>query len=312
LIRVRLATLDDTSAITEIHKSHHTSWGEPDELGEPVRYENLTIYERWRQGGPWMSVESCAVHLNRLLAGSGMPLVAELDGKVLAEAEVYESFEPAPFGHHLNIAVLYTHSAHIGRGLGTALVQYIVEMARLMKCERITATHEQARDFYLKGGFRIARVGRQVRIPSQLGRVFYQAVELTDRSPSQINGWYMPLGRYQSARQEWEKMFPQDWAAGVPELLNAQVDHLKLTVTGQNAVLFFHEGSEPDRQSGDISLACWSARPLSNPLLTAIRDRAFRDGYPSILSFVLETDLPLLGNDAQKTEYTQDFFELSL
>ncbi len=312
MIRVRLATLEDTAAITEIHKSYRTRWGEPDENGQPARYEDLSIYERWQLGGPWMSIETCAVHLNRLLAGSGVPLVAELDDQVLAEAEVYEGVEPAPFGHHLNIAVLVTHADHTGRGLGTALVQYIVEMARLMKCERLSASHQEARDFYLKGGFRHVRTGRQIRIPAQPGRVFYQAVDLVDRDPQQIKSWYMPLGRYQSARQEWEKMFPQDWAAGVPEVLNAQVSHLKLSVTGQNAILFFHEGDEPNRQPGEISLACWSARPLSNPLLTAIRDRAYRDGHQSILSFVLESDLPLLGNDAQQTDYIRDFYELSL
>jgi GNAT superfamily N-acetyltransferase len=311
LTTVRLATLADTAAIVDIHTSHKTQWEQVDPTGQLVsaRYEALTLYERWQQGGPWMSIETCAVHLNRLLAGSGVPLVAEDDnGQVLAEAELYESFEPAPYGHHLHVGVIVTHADYLRRGLGAALMKYIVEMARLMKCERITASHNEARHFFAAQNFRHTHTGRGVRISTQQGRAFYQGVDLIDRNPAQIKGWYMPFGRYQSGRQEWDNLFPQDWAAGIPDLLNILVSHVKLTVTNQNSILFMREGDQP----GEVFLACWSARPLSNPLLTAIRDRAFRDGFHTIISYVMDTDLPLLGSDAQQTNYSQDLYELSL
>ena len=41
MITVRLATLSDTAAITEIHKSHRITPDGP-------RYEDLTLYERWQ------------------------------------------------------------------------------------------------------------------------------------------------------------------------------------------------------------------------------------------------------------------------
>ena len=308
---VRLATLADTAAIVDIHTSHKTQWEQVDSMGQLVsaRYEALTLYERWQQGGPWMSIETCAVHLNRLLAGSGVPLVAEDEnGQVLAEAEVYESFEPAPYGHHLHIGVIITHADHLRRGLGAALMKYIVEMARLMKCERIAVSHNEARHFFAAQNFRHTHTGRGVRIATQQGRAFYQGVDLVDRNPDQIKGWYMPFGRYQSSRQEWDNLFPQDWAAGLPDLLNILVMHVKLTVTNQNAILFMREADQP----GEVYLACWSARPLSNPLLTAIRDRAFRDGFHTIISYVMDTDLPSLGNDAQQTNYSQDLYEFPL
>jgi GNAT superfamily N-acetyltransferase len=314
LITVRLATLEDTVAITEIHKSHKTGWTRANSTGEliPADYADLTLYERWQQGGPWVSVETCAVHINRLLSGSGVPLVAESNGEVLAEAEVYEGFEPPPFGHHLNLAVIIVHAKHLGIGFGSALMKYIVEMARLMKCERITVSQDQGREFYVKQGFRRTRSGHGIRIPAQLGRVFYQATNLVDREPEQIKGWSMPFGRYQSARQEWEKLFPQSWAAGVPDLLNAPTTHLKLNVSAQNAILFLREADTADTQPGDVHLSCWSARPSANPLLTAIRDRAYRDGYRAIISYVLDSDLPSLGGDIQQTDYTQDIFEFAL
>src|SRR5262249_20846841 len=197
---------------------------------------------------------------------AGIPLVAELDGQVLAEAEVYESLEPPPFGHHVNLSVIVVHANHLRRGLGTALINYIVEMARLMKCERVTVSHAEAQDFYIKQGFRHTLTGRRVRIPSAQGRAFYQSTDLADHSPDQIKGWLMPLGRYQSSRQEWEKLFPQQWAAGIPELQEASAAHLKLTVAGQNAVVFLREADEP----GDVNLSCWTPRQLTNPLLTAM------------------------------------------
>jgi GNAT superfamily N-acetyltransferase len=314
VITVRLATLEDTTAITNVHKSHQMEWKRFDVAGQPVAalYEEMTLHERWQQAGPWVSVETCAVHLNRLLGGSGFPLVAEIDGEVLATAEVYEGFEPPPFGHHLNLAVLIAHADHLRQGLGTALVNYIAEMARLMKCERVTLSQPENHAFCARLGFRHTRSGSRVRLPTQAGRVFYQATNLTDHDPEQVKGWYMPLGRYQSARQEWEKLFPQSWAAGIPEMLNAVTAHLKLSVTGQNALLFLRETDQPGSQPGEVDMACWSARPLSNPLLTAIRDRAHRDGYHTIITYVMDAEVPLLGSDAQPTGYTQDLYELTL
>lgn len=315
MITVRLATLADTTAITAIHRSAVQRWEHIDAQGKAreVPYDALSLYERWQHGGPWLSVEMCAVHLNRLLAGSGIPLVAELDGQVLAEAEVYENFEPQPFGHHLELAVVICHAAHTHKGLGTALVQYIVHMARLMKCERISVSHAETPGFYEKLGFVRTAGGHGIRIPAQTGRVVYQSVDLADRNPAQIKGWQMPLGRYRSSRQEWDKLFPQDWAAGLPELLTTQTLHLKLTVSGnQNVILFVQEANEIDSQLGDVHISCWSARPLSPTMLTALRDWAFRAGYKTLVSYAMDSDLALLGADVQATDFLQDYYELAL
>jgi len=309
---VRLATLDDCAAITAIHTSHVATWERLDSTGAlvPAAYADLSLVERWQHGGPWLSIETCAVHLNRLLAGSGIPLVADLDGEVLGEAEVYEGFEPPPFGHNLNLSVLVVHAEQQRHGIANALIAYIVEMARLMKCERIAVSHAEAREFYLKHGFRVAQTGREISIPTQLGHAIYQISELTDRSADQIKNWHMPLGHVQSARQEWEKLFPQTWAAGLPDLLNIPSAHLKLTVAGQNAILFFQEAV--DREPGSVNLSCWSAHPLSNPLLTALRDKANRDGYPTILSYVMDSDRSLLPPDVFQSDAVHEHLELAL
>lgn len=315
MITVRLATLQDTRAICEIHQSDVAAWERFDVFGnvERVRYEDLTLYERWLHGGPWLSIETCAVHLNRLLAGAGYPLVAELDGKVVAEAEVYENFEAAPFGHHLSIGILYTHRDFTSQGLGTALVDYIREIARPMGCKQITVGDPATVEFYVGQGFQKTHSSRRVRIPTQAGRTFYQASDLTDPSPEQIKGWHMPLGRYGGAFQEWLSLFPGEWAAGIPELINIRMAHLRINAAGQNAIVYLREANDADSQPGECAVSCWSSRPLSGPLLAAIRDRAYRDGFRAILTYADDADAPLLeAADATPMEHRQDFYTLDL
>jgi GNAT superfamily N-acetyltransferase len=312
VITVRLATLQDTHAITAIHCSQVEQWARLGQEGVSAPYESLSLYERWLYGGAWMSVETCAVHLNHLLAGAGIPLVAEIDGEVLAVAEVIESFEPLPFGHHLELSNLVTHQRHRGRGLATALLQYIINMARLMKCLKVIVSHAEAGEFYQKIGFNHAQDGFGLRLPTQMGRVFYQSADVTDQSRSQIKGLHMQLGRYRSSHQEWDRLFPQVWAAGVPELLGVNVALVRFEITGGGmALVHLREATEIDCQPGDAHLACWSARPLTPSLISAIRDWASRKGYQTLVSFAASSDLPLVGAE-YSTTYRQSLYEYVL
>lgn len=314
MINVRLATLADTVAITEIHKSDVAQWERIGADGSPIPtpYESLSLFERWQHGGAWLSIETCAVHLHRLLAGAGIALVAELDGEVLAEAEVYENDEMSPYGHYLDLAVIAVRSDYQRAGLGTALINYIIDMARLMKCERVTVTNAVARDFYLAHRFRHVRSGHAIRFSAQEGRAMYQATQLTDRNYETIKGWHMPLGRYNSSHQEWDRLFPQQWAAGIPELINIGSAQVKLSVAGQNAILAVRDSDEIDSQPGDGRLVCWSPKPLSTPLFTAIRDWAHRNGYRHLVSYVMDNEASSLPQDIQHLDYIQEFFELVL
>jgi GNAT superfamily N-acetyltransferase len=315
LVTVRLATLQDTAAICAIHCSDVPQWTRLTADGQLVAtdYESLSLYERWQHGGAWLSLETCAVHLNRLLAGSGFPLVACVDGQVVAEAEVYESFEPPPFGHNLEISVINTHIAHQRRGYGKALIAYILQMARMMRCERVCVSDADAQGFYEKLGFRHTLSGYGVRFPTETGRILYQAVELTQRDPKQVKGWHMPFGRYRGSRQEWDKLFPQDWAAGIPELLNRATVHLQMTLSGgQRLIAFLSEPEQSDALAGEMHLACWTERPPTPLLVAALRDWAYRQGIPSLLTYVWETDAHLLPSAATPTDYVQTFYEQRL
>ncbi|MCS6870065.1 MAG: GNAT family N-acetyltransferase [Anaerolineae bacterium] len=315
MVTVRLATLQDTAAICAVHRSDVPAWTRLTADGQVVsaEYDSLSLYERWQHGGAWMSLETCAVHLNRLLAGSGFPLVACVNGQVVAEAEVYESFEPPPFGHNLEIGVIVTHADHRRRGYGTALVQYILQMARMMRCERLCVSDADAQGFYQKLGFRHTLSGYGVRIPTEAGRIVYQAVELKQRDADQVKGWHMPFGRYRGSRQEWDKLFPQHWAAGIPELLNRATVHLQMTLSGgQRLIACFSETDQTDARTGEMHLACWSERPLTPLAVAALRDWAYRQGIPALLTYVWETDAHLLPNAATQTDHSQTFYEHSL
>jgi GNAT superfamily N-acetyltransferase len=315
MISVRLATLQDAAAITAIHMSHIATWEHinADGTSNAIDYEALTLFERWQHGGPWMSIETCAVHLNRLLAGAGFPLVAEDGGQVIGMAEVYESHEPAPFGSHLELSVMSTHAGHKGRGVGAALMGYVRNMAKLMKCPKVIVSHVEAPEFYEKQGFRRLGFGHGVRISAQEGRIFYQSVDFKDRAYDQVKSWGMPMGRYRSSRQEWDKLFPQDWASGIPELLQPQSLHVKITVSGAQPVFVYaREADEVDFQPSDLHVACWAQRPMTPQLLTAVRDWAFRIGYKTLISFMMDADRHTLNlnADIQQTDYQQEVHEL--
>ncbi len=311
-ITVRLATLQDVQAICDLHRSHISEWRQLDKPDKPLAdYNALTLFERWQHGGPWLSLESCAVHIYRLLLGIGTPLVAELNGVVLAEAEVYESDEAAPFDHSLHLGVLCTHAAHVGRGLGTALLDYAQRMGRALACGRITFSGETLPGFYAssKHHFRLLQTALEANVDTHAGRAVYQKAALTDPDPARINGWYMPLGRYQSARQDWDTLFPMQWAAGIPELLDVPAVQLKLTVAGQNAIVSLRE----TERAGVCELACWSARPLNATLVTALRDCTHREGFDSFQTLVSEANWPLLqAAEAQLTGGQRMVYDLPI
>jgi len=78
MLRIRKATLDDVNGIVDVHTS-----------GEEL--SSLSVGERYLRGGPWMSVETCSIHINALLLENQLPAVAELDGRIVGEAEAFFS-----------------------------------------------------------------------------------------------------------------------------------------------------------------------------------------------------------------------------
>jgi len=279
-IRVRQALLHDVGAISAIYQAR-----------VPADYAAMSIYERWLHGGAWMSLETCAVWIGHLLQRhDGIPLVAELDGEVWGHAEVFIGAEAEPYGQHLNVSALCVHPQAEGRGLGRALLHYIEEMAQALQCPHITAAQPNPPEFFAHLGFAPHTARYLLRFPAESGRVFYKAYELSQDDPAQIAGWYMPLGRFQNAREEWERLWWTLWN-GVPQLVESNWHRLSIDLTGQPGILHLHqETTQPETATARL----WTKRVVSSHILSAVRDRAFRLGYEQIMTLVDEALRPAL------------------
>ncbi len=302
---VRDALVADAAAVTAVHRSSVVRWRRwsPEGDEEFARYEDLTTYERWLNGGPWMDGATCARHLERLRAsGAGIALVAEEDGEVAAEAEAFVGDEAPPFGRNLNLSVLYTRRGREGRGLGSALMAELERRARLAGCEVFMVSHAEARGFYKRHGLAYHSTWRRAGLPAQAGRTQYLAEPLTGGEAAAISGWAMPVGRYQSARQEWESRRPgvePDFA----EWRSLQTARYRLTVRRRPAALILDESP---RERGWAEMHLWTPGVLLRQQVAAARDLASRLAFNGLLCFVAEESLPLLGRDLETDGYRQE------
>jgi GNAT superfamily N-acetyltransferase len=311
-ITVRQATLADAIRITALHNATVPTWTRRGIEGEaiPTPYADLTLFERWLNGGPWASVEMCSVHLANLLRGSeGIPLVAENEGQVGAEAEIFIGQEPEPFGHHINVSRLAVHPEQDGVGLGSALITYILQIAEAIRCKRVTIAHAEAdAAFYEHHHFARAHSGQRIVLKTGSGRVFYKASDLKTFDPRQIEGWHMPLGRYQNAREEWDRMPPGFWNS-VPEIVEPEAARLHVTVTGQEAYALMQADRDNPKR---VHAWVWSKRPVNNLLVMTLLDWAAREDYEEVVTFAWDYVLPMLEMDFERTDVAQTLYARAL
>jgi GNAT superfamily N-acetyltransferase len=312
MLTVRPATLNDVSAITALHCSDIVVWKrwELDGRERLARYEELTTYERWLNGGAWMDETTCAHHLQRWQANGGLALVAEKEGQVLAEAEAMVSEEPLPFGRYLNLSVIYTRRGQAGRGLGSALMKELVATARSHYCDIMMVGHAEAPEFYAKHGFRHWQTVRRVRVPVKPSHTHYQAEAVGDELYETVRGWAMPIGRYQSARQEWERLRPQA-EPDFPEWRHLRLERWSLVVRGSPARLTLDESP---RHPGVANVHLWlpPAATLTRQWLAAVRDRAARSGFEELACLVSEAQLATWEVDWREDDYEQKVWVMNL
>jgi GNAT superfamily N-acetyltransferase len=207
---VRPARPDDATAVSLVHRSDVIAWKGWDAHGQPTwsHYEKLTAFERWMNGGPWMDEALCRRHLAHMQGPSRVALVAEREGTVCAEAEAYFGDEPPPFGKHLNLAVLYTRRDYAGRGLGSALMGSLMEMARARSCESLSLSSASAPGFYSRFGLACWQRWRALTVRATLRNRLYER-DSSELAPAPLPaGWGMALGRIGSAAQMWDRLDP--------------------------------------------------------------------------------------------------------
>lgn len=274
-MKIRPATLDDIVAITEVHKGDIPVWYHAigDERTQ-APYEQLTVFERYIAGGPWMSVETCAVHVNELLLHDLPPIVVVIDQKVVAEAEFYIGEEGIPYGKTLDISVLYVHPECQNKGVGGALLKYLIERAMRSQCRCLTVV-PGPRGFYKRYGFNSVYDRPQYRISAEPSDLVYTIEDLPIETPWRVvTGIPMPIGRYTSSRQEWErhKMITYH----LPELSSCLHRRMRIRASSGEAVLILSQHSPLDDA---LVVHAWtSTMPLPDLVAIARQESAF-SGY---------------------------------
>ncbi len=308
---IRQAILDDTAGISALFRARIPAWQRltPDGAVETVRYDALTVYERWTHGGPWMSIETAALALARLLHGVGLALVAEQDGQIVGYLEAYPSYEPQPLGAHLHVAHVLTVPDAVGHeAVPELLLRRAGELAAHLPDKRLTvslaADSGDDADFYRRHGFAPLTSVRRYVLPTKAGQGFYQVAEHASSSSGQIEGWQMPVGRTESASMLWESVWVSIWEV-IPQLAERSIQRLKFSASGQEMLLC----AQPvpyDVRMADVW--AWSPRPLTGVLLTALRDWAQRQRFRALRLIVDPQTAKLLGEEAETDPFSRSIW----
>lgn len=208
MITVRLAELSDAEGISRVHRSDiaqwvkHTTREDGLTVTEPTPWSELTPAERWNHGGPWMSPELCAIHLNRLRLLDQFPLIAEQDGKVVGELEMIVG-DDAEFGINANLSVLYVDKELQGQGIGSLLMNDAIELAQEIGCHTVTTYAPAAPAFYQRFGLELVTTYSELTIATSAAQSAL-AVRRT-RYPEWAKVADLPLlfGRILSSYQTW-------------------------------------------------------------------------------------------------------------
>ncbi|CAD5243864.1 GNAT family acetyltransferase [Thermococcus camini] len=197
---IRLATLDDVGGIVALHTANERLSG--------------NLYERYTRGGPWMSVETCAIHLNNLLLDNQLVAVAELNGEIVGEVEVLFSEEPVGGGLRKigHVDVIEVHPDYRGRGIGRLLMEFVEEVAKERKVEMLTVQPDEgAEGFYRKLGFDADLfTGTTVWVPARGGGT----VEPSAFGWEDVKNLELVAGRFQSSYSMFFSAF-KDNIAGI-------------------------------------------------------------------------------------------------
>ncbi len=160
-LKIRKASLRDLEGIWRVYVS---------EVSEEIlkeHSEELIII-----GGPWMVKDTLREHLEWLWSHGGEALVAELEGKIVGEAEYFIG-EDLEFGKNLYLDVLEVHASYRRRGIGKAIMEKVFTISREKGLDRtIVWPDPDAKEFYRKLGMRpLIRVS-WLEIETREGEIF--------------------------------------------------------------------------------------------------------------------------------------------
>ncbi len=282
-MQVRQATIDDTQKIARLFTARVPIWQRLGALGqvENLRYDELTIYERWLHGGAWMSLETGAIWLSHLLSGNGLAYVVDDRGSILAYAEAFYNRELTPMGTHLHLSNWLVEDESGSDEVHLALADAILSDARgpgRLSVDFPAYDEDQAtlyrKYFGIVEAFRLTRYA----LHAQVGQSFYKSQDFDKVDAGMIDGWALAAGRISSPRALWETEWIEHWS-GVPQIIERKKHRHYVNASGHEAVVCFHQQQYNERNA---DVYCWSPRNLSTQLLVAIRDMGHRLGYRTL------------------------------
>jgi len=287
-VSVRPARAEDTHGIVEVHCSDVERWVRVIGGREvEVDYAELTWRERIWHGGPWMDERTCLPHVQAMTKLGFAPLVAELEGKIVGNAEFFIGQEGPVFGRHFLISILYVHRDYRrGRGVGSALMNAMLDIARAEGCDTVGVfTEEGSRGFYRKFNFNPWGKMICVRCRAAPQSSPWGAEPMEYGGFAQVEGVPMRIGRYFSSRQCWEGprlpfMVHEDGALENESPLACY----RLRSESAEAVAMLRV------QVGDAAVRLWSASLLDAGLFAAVRNLTWEFGAPFMQAVLAETD----------------------
>ncbi len=285
-LTIRPARVEDAEAITAIHCSTMQTWIDP-VTRQPAPYEALDLYGRWRNGGPWMSGETCDAHLATLLSDGHLPLIAELDGKAIGEAEYLLAREAGPFAS-LHLSILYVHAAYQGRGVGQALVAAGSAEARAHGLPALTTQPEDAavESFYAHLGFAPWHIGKEMQLSTR-GGVPPTGLQSLCSQNRPADSLALRIGRYQCGVQAWEVLWPR---LPLPEWQKLRRRVWAVDLAGGPAVLGLCEQlTDPTQADGYAWLP--QETPLA-PAVAALQRVGAEEGFAAVDLLLPEPELP--------------------
>ncbi len=142
----------DVEALVSLNCREITEWhhyAKDGQRGTLSTWEELSRWERWRNGGPWLDPNLLQLHLKILEETGGTVLVARKEGEIIGELEIAYDIG-TPEGERAHIIWVVVDPAWQRKGTGTLLIKQGREIATKIGCQLMTVSPEDqaSHDFY--------------------------------------------------------------------------------------------------------------------------------------------------------------------
>ena len=213
MIKVREASFSDIKQIVEINIADVREWYHFDimareKLGKAC-YDELTSFERYMHGGPWLDPKTFEQYFKLMKNWGGYIFVAEENGKIVSEIDIV--IEPDfPTKLKAQMQWLFVHPDHRGKGISSALMQHAFDFSRKMGCSFIETVPEDevVESIYKHMGFEIIDYVHEffVEEPINLETVNFEVRKSRDWGENPSKNMYVVLGGFNHPVYDWANL----------------------------------------------------------------------------------------------------------